>query len=266
LVSVGKKGFYKVKTMGRFSQLEFGEKRPEGKRSQGGEPMRNADYFLKEAQRYWLAGDFEVALRNYSRVLEHNNLDFEGWIGQVLMLIELGEYKEALIWTDKALKLFPEYPELLAAKAVACFRDAKPQKAIAYSDNSISKDDVTSRVWLARAEVMVSRKRQVVEGCISKAINIAGNKSAIIKLEAARLLRKKGNYSAAIGHLNEVVTAFPKSALAWYELGCCQAKLGLPQAKATLEQCLQFRPGWEVAKTALNKCSGRGFLGKFFKR
>lgn len=263
MASLIQKRFFTINRMDRFSQLEFGEKRPDKDRSQG-EPVRDADYYLKVALKYWLAGDFEVALRNYSRVLEHNNLDIEGWVGQVLMLIELGEYKEALIWSDKALKLFPEHAELLAAKAVACGRDAMMDKAVAYSDNSISKEDVTSRVWLARAEVMISRKNQVMEGCISKAISSAGKKSAIIKLEAARLLRKKGNYSAAIGHLKEVVEEFPKSALAWYELGCCQTKLGLPHAKAALEQALQFHPDWDEAKEALNKLGG--FWGRFFKK
>jgi tetratricopeptide (TPR) repeat protein len=88
----------------------------------------------------------------------------------------------------------------------------------------------------------------------------------VIKLEAARLLRRKGSYSAAIGHLNDVVKLFPKSALAWYELGCCQAKLGFPQAKATLEQSLKLRPGWREAETALGRCGGWGFFGRLFRR
>lgn len=251
--------------MDRFSQLEFGEKKPERKRSQG-EPIRDADYFHKEALKYWLAGDFEIALRNYSRVLERNNTVFDAWVGQVLMLIELGEYHEAVVWADKALELFPEHPELLAVKAVACCRDAKPEKAIAYSDNSISKENITSRVWLARAEVLLNRKSSIAENCISKAISIAGNMAPITKLEAARLLRRKGCYSAAIGHLNDVVKVFPKSALAWYELGCCQAKLGRSEAKATLEQSLRLRPDWDRAKTALAKCSERGFFSKLFRR
>lgn len=251
--------------MDRFSQLEFDEKRPERKRSQG-EPIRDADYFHKKALKYWLTGDFEIALRNYSRVLEQNNTVFDAWAGQVLMLIELGEYKESLVWADKALELFPEHPELLAVKAVACCRDAKLEKAIAYSDNSISKDNITSRVWLARAEVMMDRKSPVADHCISKAISIAGNTAPVIKLEAARLLRKKGGYSAAIGHLNDVVKVFPKSALAWYELGYCQYKLGLSQSKATLEQCLKLRPGWKIAEIALLKCSSRGFFGRLFRR
>ena len=252
--------------MDRFSQLEFGEVSPERKPTFSGEPIHGADYFYKEALKYWLAGDFEPALRNYSRVLEKNSTVFDAWVGQVLMLNELGEYHEAIVWADKALELFPEHPELLAVKAMACCRDAKLEKAIAYSDNSISRDNVTARVWLARAEVLLNRKSPIADNCISKAISIAGSNAPVIKLEAARLLRKKGSYSTAIGYLNEVVKVFPKSALAWYNLGCCQAELGRPEATATLEQSLKLRPGWERPKDALRQFRKRGFFRKLFGR
>jgi tetratricopeptide (TPR) repeat protein len=251
--------------MDRFSQLEFGEASPERKRIQG-EPIRDAGYFYKEALRYWLAGDFEVALRNYSRALEKNSTFFDAWSGQVLMLIELDEYREAIVWVDKAMELFPEHPELLAVKAVACCRDCQIEKAIAYSDNSITKENITWRVWLGRAEVLLSRKSSVAENCISKAISIAGKSGPVVKLEGARLLRKKGSYSAAINYLNEVVNALPKSALAWYELGCCQSKLGLSSAKPSLEQSILLHPNWEMAKSALAQCSRRGFFGRLFGR
>ena len=57
--------------MDRFSQLEFEEVNPERKRAQG-EAIRDAGYFFKQALKYWLAGEFDLALRNYSRVLERN--------------------------------------------------------------------------------------------------------------------------------------------------------------------------------------------------
>ena len=210
--------------MDRFSQLEFGEHLP--REGSHGEQIRDADYFIKEAMRYWLSGDYELGLRNYSRALEKNSAVFQAWVGQVLMLIELEEYPEAQLWADKALELFPEHPELLAVKAVACSRDSNMEKAIAYSDNSITKDNLTARVWLGRAEVLLKRKSAVAENCISKAIAISGKMVPVVKLESGRLLRKKGCYSAAISVLNDVVRVLPKSALAWYELGCCQAKLG----------------------------------------
>ena len=76
-----------------------------------GAPPRDAEYFLEQAEKCFLAGDYELALRNFSRSLEQNPAQFEGWFGQVRMLIELGEYEEALLWADKALELFPEHPE-----------------------------------------------------------------------------------------------------------------------------------------------------------
>lgn len=251
--------------MDRFSQLEFDEKMPEKQKLQG-EPIRDAAYFYREALQYWLGGDYEMALRNYSRVLEKNNTFFDAWSGQIYMLIELGEYNEAVLWADKALELFPEHPELLALKAVAFCRDAKMDKAIAYSDNSIGKDNTTATVWLARAEVMLTRKSTVAENCISKAVSMAGSITPIIKLQAARLIRNTGDYIQAINYLNDVVKALPKSALAWYELGICQAKLGRTEAKTTLKQCLKLRPDWDKAQTACNKYGKLSFFHRLFKR
>lgn len=250
--------------MDRFTRLEFDDKPP--KKGPDGEPIRDAEYFYKNAYRYWFAADFELALRNFSRVLEENSSIFGAWSGQTMALIELGEYPEAVIWADKALDLFPEHPELLALKAVAYSRDAKFEKAIAYSDNSVSKSDVTARVWLARAEVLLNRKSPVAENCISKAVSAAGELGPVVKLDAARLLRRKRRYTKAISYLNEVIQAVPKSALAWFELGCCQAKLGLPQAKVTFEQCCNLRPDWLEPQKELKRISKSGIFRRLFGR
>ncbi|MFA5555215.1 MAG: tetratricopeptide repeat protein [Phycisphaerae bacterium] len=248
--------------MARFSQLEFGDSLP--KKGPEGEPIRKADFFYQEALKYWFAANFELALRNFSRVLEENPSIFPAWPWQILMLIELGEYPEAIVWADKALESFPEHPELLALKSLAYCRDAKLEKALAFSDNSVTKNDVTPRVWLARAEILLHRKSAVAENCISKALSSANQNSPVIKLEAARLLRRKHKYSSAIEHLSSVVQAVPKSALAWYELGCCQAKLGLSQAKASLEQSCQFNPEWDEPRKELYRIGKRWFFRRLF--
>jgi tetratricopeptide (TPR) repeat protein len=252
--------------MDRFSQLEFGdEAAPQQKKSQG-EPIRDAEYYCKEATKYWLAADYELALRNYSRVLERNSTIFEGWAGQVLMLIELGEYREARVWAEKAMELFPEHPELLALQALACARDAKMDQAIAYSDNSVAKDNLTPRVWLARAEIFLDRRGPIAEGCLNKAIAGAGKLAPIIKLEAGRLLRRKRKHVLAVQHLKEAVQGLPRSPLAWYELGCCQAEMGLPEAVHSLEQSLHLRPNWGPAKEMLHRVERRGFFRRWLGR
>jgi len=249
--------------MDRFSQLEFGDVAPEGGRSPG-EPVRDANYFYKEGMKYWLAGDYELALRHYCRVLERDNTVFEAWAGQVLMLIELCEYREAGMWADKALELFPEHPELLALKAIACARDAKRDQATAYSDNSVGKENLTPRVWLARAEIFMNRKGPVCESCVSKAITGAGNLAPVIKLEAGRTLQRARNYALAIQYLREATQLLPRSALAWYELGCCQAALGREQAIQSFEQSLRLRPHWAEPEAALRKFQSRGLFRRLF--
>jgi tetratricopeptide (TPR) repeat protein len=251
--------------MKRFTNLEFDDSSGSQKPSGSGESVRDAGYFYKRAVQSFLHSDFELALRNYSRALEVNSSFFDGWAGQIWMLIELGEYPEALIWADKALESFPEHPELLAAKAVACLRDAKFDKAKAYSDNSISKDNVGPRVWLARAEVLLQSKSRVADNCISKALTLSDTKADLTRFEAGRLLRRYGRYSTAVEYLQEAARQIPKSALVWYELGYCQARLGFTQAETSLEQCLHLHPHFDAAKEALNYANA-GFFGRLFCR
>jgi len=52
----------------------------------------------------------------------------------VRSLIELGEFREARLWADKALERFPQAPELLALPGVSHTRRAPSQKR-------------TTRIW-----------------------------------------------------------------------------------------------------------------------
>jgi len=255
--------------MSRFSHLEFGQKRRAEDDSPSGEAIRDEQFFRRRAEEAWLAGDFEKALQLYSRALEQQATFYEGWFGQVRMLIELGEYQEAILWTDKALELFPEHAELLAAKAIAWASDGDLQKAQAYSDNAVARKDPSSYVWLARARVLLKRKSRIAETCIRTAIGQAGPVVPIMRFEAGRLLMQNRRYAQAMEHLAEAASQLGGAALVWYEYGRCQAHLGLPGAATAFEQCLQLRPKWQEAAKALRRFRKRGILGRlrgFIKR
>jgi len=256
--------------MTRFSKLEFGDgfEKNKDRSDISGEEIRNDEYFQKQAIRFWLAGDFELALRNFSRSLEQNSAFYPGWLGQVQMLIELREYKEAAVWVDKALEMFPEHPELLAIKAVALARDGLTEKAVAYSDDTITKENLTPLVWLARAEVLMHRKSSIAQTCISKAISLAGQgeEGLLIHLMAGRILNANGEYVSALQYLRMVTDEIPKSALAWYELGYAQAGLAKPEAKICFEQALKFHPKWLLAEEAIRKTDKKGFFSRLFGR
>jgi Flp pilus assembly protein TadD len=249
--------------MSRFENLEFGEAKPRPlKGAAEGAPVRSAAYFLEQAEKLYLAGDFEPALRNYSRALEQNPAEYEGWFGQVRMLIELGEYEEALLWSDKALELYPEHPDLLASKSVASSRTGDLEKAMAYTDNALSQRGATAYVWLARAEVLLQRGSATATHCVSNAVAAAAEAKPRVELEAGRTLLRAGHCGPALGYLRKAVGTLPQSALAWLELGRCQAGLGFPEAEMTLSQCLTLRPNWRPALMALHRFQKRGLLSR----
>jgi tetratricopeptide (TPR) repeat protein len=262
--------------MTRFGQLEFDDQRKPAQKEivensttqpASGEPLRDSHYFQKQATMLWLNGDYELALRNFSRAVEHDATFFEGWYGQVQMLIELEEYPEAVMWADKALKLFPDNAELLALKGVAMAYDAKIDDAFAYSDKALEKENAGARVWLGRAKVLMLKRSKIALNCISNAVSVAGPGLATVQLQSGRILLEGGMLHEAIEHLEAAVKLLPKSAMAWFELGSCQSLLGRAEAEVTLKQCLQLRPGWREAQDELNNFPRRrGFFSRLFGR
>src|SRR4051812_3448061 len=116
--------------MSRFVNLEFGGE-SEDRSTEQSSRTKDEAYYSGEARAAFESGNFEPGLRLYSKVLEFNPNNTEAWTGQVRMLIELGEFREAKLWADKALERFPHEPELLAAKAVALGRSGDLQGALA---------------------------------------------------------------------------------------------------------------------------------------
>lgn len=100
--------------MARFDKLELNQPTQPGPLQMRAEP-EEANW-LKRADQQRRAGEYEDALRFYSRALEEDKTLILGWVGQVQMLVQLGELKEADTWARKALELFPNNPELLAGR------------------------------------------------------------------------------------------------------------------------------------------------------
>jgi len=79
--------------MSRFGNLEFErQSAAESVTEQVADEVRH----LRDAEAAMRRGLFEQALRAYGRVIEANPHHAGGWVGQVRMLIELGQFAEAL--------------------------------------------------------------------------------------------------------------------------------------------------------------------------
>jgi len=269
--------------MSRFNNLELedspqqGEGRPPKGNApkQTGTPTRDAAYFKGLADAASRSGDYEKALQFYSRALEDDRTLISCWFGQVRMLTEMGEYKEACLWTDRALELFPEHPDLLAAKAQANARMGLFDHALAYSDNAMSQKGASPFCWLVRGEVLLNRKSKMADHCFGQAVSACQTSpaKARVGLELSKVFRRYGWYSKALDYASKAAQAFPEDACVWFELGQCQSLLGLREARTSFEQALQLNPGLKKAERELDRFLRRGIRGRlrmlfrrFFRR
>lgn len=235
--------------MSRFGNLELGNE-SEGRHDEKS-LVKDESYYLSEARSAFENGDHERALRLYSKVLEYNPQNTGAWTAQVRMLIELGEFREARLWADKALERFANAPELLAAKAVALARGGDLQGALAFSDASIEERGDTPYIWLARADVMLARKEQRADYCFEKALLLAP-KDWFVSWLAARIRAYYEQFVLALDILQRAIEWNTGNFILWLEMGRCQQALGLVgPAEHSYIQARQLNPDCQEAGHAL---------------
>jgi len=252
--------------MSRFVNLELGgqsEEHPGGEQAEAG---NEESYYLLQAQSYLENGDFEKALRHYAKVLEFNARNAGAWAGQVRMLIELGQYREAAVWASKALEQFPDEPELLAAKAVALARNGDLQGAIAFSDSSIEERADSPYVWLARGDVLRARKEQLAHYCFQKAVAVAPGVWAVAWM-AGRTEFHYRQFVLALNLFQKAVELDARHVAGWVDLGRCQEALGLADAaERSFRQALQLNARCPQASEALARLGNRGMMRSWWRR
>jgi tetratricopeptide (TPR) repeat protein len=248
--------------MSRFINLEFSDE--SNNEFQPGEkaPVKDEAFYLAEARAAFENGNFEPGLRMYSKVLEFNPKNTTAWTGQVRMLIELGEYREAKLWADKALERFPNEPELLAAKAVALGRSGDLQGALSFSDASIEERGDTPYVWLARGDVLLARNEARSDYCFEKAMLLAPH-DWFTRWLAARVRYYYEQFVLALKYIQQAVELNPGHFLLWLEQGRCQQGLGLARAaEHSFNQARQLNRDCVEADRALIRLSQTGFFAR----
>ena len=244
--------------MSRFVNLEFADGSDHQLEPERKALVKDEAYYLAEARTAFETGHFEPGLRFYSKVLEYNARNAVAWTGQVRMLIELGEFREAKLWADKALERFPNEPELLAAKAVALGRSGDLTGALAFSDASIEERGDTPYVWLARGDVLLARAEIRADYCFEKAPH-----DWFIAWLAARIRFYYEQFALALKLIQQAVEANPGNFLLWLEQGHCQQAIGLVgAAEMSFTQARQLNPRSPEADTALFRISNVGMLAR----
>ncbi|MFA6135154.1 MAG: hypothetical protein WC869_14165 [Phycisphaerae bacterium] len=252
---------------GRFSHLEFDDnrRRQERQRPPGVEQPSAAQYLqLADDEQHW--GRFEPALQFYTKCLEENRRTVPAWVGQVQMLVQLSEYHEARLWADKALEIFRNNGELLAAKAQACLRQGDRKAAYACSDASLQVEGSSPWRWQARGEVLLESGEKLHESCFKKALAEAGADwfDRIIIAQMYLFYRKA---SAAFEYARKATELRPDAGYTWFVMGNTQRALGLAAAAdQSYSRCLELRPDFLEARAAMTDSSADSFIIRVLRR
>lgn len=247
--------------MGRFSNLEFDGREPLREEPVAFGEIRDDQYYLRMADQEFRRARFEKALRFYSRSLEYNANVHAAWVGQVQMLLELGEYKEARLWADKALELHRDSADILSAKVVACARTGDRQKAVEFSDAAIAQRGATPFVWLARGEALMASRQANDEYCLEKAA-AESKQDWFMQLRIARVFHSHRQFARALTWITKATRQEPGAPYVLSVLADCQAAHGFSSmARNSYLQALALDPELAPAAAGLRALDGQGVLG-----
>ena len=252
--------------MGRFDQLELPGKKPFSKDPQAeGALIYDAKRFLQMAEDAYWNGNYEASLRYYSKVLGENPGEVNAWLGQVMCLLRLSEFKEALIWLDKALDKFPQAGDLLAAKAIVHSRLKDKQTAMDFSDAALNIKSNSVFPWIARGDVLLKSNPQNARRCLEKAMESAGADNWKILVRIADTFKENKHFRNALHFYLKAAEIVPDNSRIWLMIGDCRYSLGMNNYIHAYQQAAEIRPTWnEVRKRLINKRPG--LLKRLFQR
>jgi len=259
--------------MRRFDRLEFEDRQQSAQTQLKHEPLARAEdhdehYWVKAAIDDRRNGLHESALRHYSRALEMDKSIVAGWVGQVQMLIALAEYPEAELWSRKALELFKNNVDLLAARGQALCRTGDLKNAQASCDAAINQQGLNSFPWVARGELMLARNEDIDVYCFDKAVQF--DNDWLVLLEIGAIYLHYGRAAKGLQRTRAAVERAPDHAYCWYCQGVCELALGMTgAAEKSFNHCLQVMPKHALARKSLdelrqNRGVMRGFLRRLF--
>lgn len=253
--------------MGRFEWIELTE---------ANEPIQiekpivyDEDYYLKQADKSFEKGSYQAALRYYSRALNLNNTLKQAWLGQVLCLIALGQFNEAIVWSDKALEFCPDHPEIIAAKALALNRLGLKEEALSFSDKAIKTSKISWLVWAARADILLDENENAANYCFYKAQEFAKENWFFYMMMGISFLSAK-EISKATYYFNKAVDLKKDNAILYYHLANAYYEdSNYSLAKACLKKAIEIKPDFQEAAVMLRKISKLTILNiliSFFKK
>ncbi len=203
-----------------------------------GETERDADAWLRKADDHRRRGLYENSLRYYSRALEFDKSLLPGWVGQVQMLVMLGEYPEAELWAKKSLELFKSHGDLMAGRAQALARIGDRSVALELADAALRQEGHSAYRWMVRGELLATTRDEIDRHCFDKAVQ--ADRDWLVPLEIALIYLHYEQPSKALSRARQAVENGTRSVLRLVRAGTMRAGAWLRPAG---EDQLRALPG-----------------------
>lgn len=249
-------------SMGRFSKLDFAAQPAAPAPLEDAWPDLDEQGCLAAGDDQFQRGLYEAALLHYSRTLRFHRDLAAAWLGQVRCLICLGEYREAVIWSDRALERFPLAADLLAGKGLALVLTGDTGEGLAYLDGAVELRSPSAWVWLARGEALLAAREPEANArrCFLKAMELAP-RDWHLELRIGMAYNQASLPAAARPPLLAAVRVAGDNPLVLYHLARASEKTGDWRAAIGFyERALAHRPDFPEARAALEQARSPGLL------
>ncbi len=266
--------------MGRFSKLETGDAGESGQTpspaavraraaaaADANSPIYDHGYYAAEADRLFFAGEFEKALRVYSRAIQADHAQIGPWLGQVLCLVEMKQTKEALIWVKRGLELFPEEARMISLQGVAYAQQGMLQRGIGCSDYALQITAADPMVWLLRGQILTLADNRNAQACFDKAMETRRPGEWQVPMMAGMFLLERRKWTQAAEFLRKAVAENTGLDHLWVLLGKANEQLGVTQAALDAYQAaLDLNPSNQQAQNSVARLSRTPLLVRVARR
>lgn len=234
--------------MGRFSKLELGQSPVPAAEGALAPPAArpeescDAPAWVARGEEHLFAGRPEPALRAFSQALRLDSTLHAAWVGQIDALVELGQVREAELWTTRALDQFPDDPTLLSLRAVLLARQGMLKRAMGTSDYALSRGH-TRRAWIARGEILLAADNSNAAFCLGKALEEIAESDWQSLMRLGLVWSRHRRPAQALDLFQRAAAAAPTNAHLWRLIADCQARLGATQrAIESAKRALELEP------------------------
>ena len=170
------------------------------------------------------SGPVRERVRRPPAVLELDRTLLPGGVGQVQMLVLLGEFPEAELWAKKSLELFSRHGDLMAGRRRLSAGSATGPRHWNLPTRPCGRKGARRTAGWFGASSWYRRRDEVDRHCFDKAVQ--ADRDWLVPLETALIYLHHEQPSKALLLARDAVEKAPDSFYAWLMQGRCEQALG----------------------------------------